>query len=193
MILGVVLAGGQSSRMGRDKAQVQLGDRTLLERVRARLAPQVERVVASLKTAAGPGTIGDPGGIEGPLAGILAGLEYAGAAGAGLVAFVPTDTPFLPADFVARAEAAMRAEGAEIALGAHGGRTHYAVGLWRAELAEPLRAWLITNERHSLRDFAATRRMAAVEFPGAVDPFFNINTEADLAAARALLRAEEIR
>ncbi|HHY48833.1 MAG TPA: molybdenum cofactor guanylyltransferase, partial [Alphaproteobacteria bacterium] len=181
--------GGRSSRMGRDKAAVRLGDRTLQDLVHARLAPQVDRVVVSKRTPEGPETIGDPPGIEGPLAGILAGLEYAVATGAAFVAFAPTDTPFVPAAFVARARAALVAEAAEIALGAHGGRVHHAVGLWRAELVAPLRAWVVANTRHSVRDFAGTRRTVAVDFPGAEDPFLNINTETELAAARARLAA----
>ncbi len=152
---GLVLAGGRGRRMGGiDKPFALLGGRPLVEHVIERAGRQVSRLAVSAAGDAArfsPFTLpmlADPAGLEaysGPLAGILAGLDWAAAAsGGGALAVFPADTPFLPADFVERGLAALRG-GAEVALAASGGRLHPTVGVWGAGLGGRLRRLLVED------------------------------------------------
>ncbi len=196
-IAGVLLAGGQSRRMGGgDKALRLLGGETILARVIARLRPQVARLVLNAN--------GDPArfagfglpvvadsveGFAGPLAGILAGLDWAAANAPGceLVLSAATDAPFLPADLAARLAAGMAA-GADLACAASRGQPHPVIGLWPVRLREELRHALVAEGVRKVDVWTARYRLATVDFPaGEVDPFFNANRPEDLAAAEALL------
>ena len=196
-IAGVLLAGGQSRRMGGgDKALRLLGGETILARVIARLRPQVARLVLNAN--------GDPArfagfglpvvadsveGFAGPLAGILAGLDWAAANAPGceLVLSAATDAPFLPADLAARLAAGMAA-GADLACAASRGQPHPVIGLWPVRLREELRHALLAEGVRKVDVWTARYRLATVDFPaGEVDPFFNANRPEDLAAAEALL------
>ncbi|HVV91813.1 MAG TPA: molybdenum cofactor guanylyltransferase MobA [Hyphomicrobiales bacterium] len=196
-IAAVVLAGGQGRRMGgADKAFMPLGGRPLIAHVLARLAPQCP--VLAISAGGDPArfaTFGVPvvadamAGFPGPLAGILAGLDAAAAAVPpfALVLSVPADAPFLPDDLVARLLTARQAEKAAIAMAASAGRRHPVIALWPVELRAGLRAALAAGER-KVEEFAARHRLAVVEWPTAPrDPFLNVNTPADLAAAEAAL------
>lgn len=197
-IAGVLLAGGQSRRMGGgDKALRLLGGETILARVIARLRPQVARLVLNAN--------GDPArfagfglpvvadsveGFAGPLAGILAGLDWAAANAPGceLVLSAATDAPFLPADLAARLAAGMAAAGADLACAASRGQPHPVIGLWPVRLREELRYALVAEGVRKVDVWTARYRLATVDFPaGEVDPFFNANRPEDLAAAEALL------
>lgn len=197
VIAGLVLAGGLSRRMGGgDKSLLDLNGMTLAARSVARLAPQVARLAISSNLA--PSSFADLGvpvlsdlmpGFQGPLAGILTGLEWASDQGLAALSTVAVDTPFFPDDLVARLAAGMAAESRPIALAQSAGRTHPVFGLWMASMTEPLRAFLLGGSRKVL-DFATTQGFCAVDFPvdpGAVDPFFNVNTPADADRARAML------
>tara|TARA_R110000751_G_scaffold24595_4_gene67632 strand:- start:570 stop:1250 length:681 start_codon:yes stop_codon:yes gene_type:complete len=135
----------------------------------------------------------------GPLAGILAALDWAAARGEAQVATAPWDTPFLPGDLLARLAEAAEASGAPVALACGPdperaeGALHPAVGLWSTALREDLRAALAQGTRR-VRGWAAGRGFARVRFEagaqaGVPDPFFNINTPADMALAERLWRA----
>ncbi|WP_267425619.1 molybdenum cofactor guanylyltransferase MobA [Methylobacterium sp. GC_Met_2] len=192
-VLGLILAGGQARRMGGgDKPLLRLGGRTLLERVVERLGPQCEAGLA-LSANGDPARFpGFPGpilpdplpGQPGPLAGILAGLEYAAAQGIEQVVSVSGDAPFLPEDLVARLRAA--ASETVIALAASGERQHYTIALWPTALRNALGNYLVRGERR-VGAFIALHGAAVASWPVApVDPFLNVNTPADLAAAEAL-------
>ena len=195
----VLLAGGLGSRMradggGVDKPLRLLSGRTLLDHAVARVRPQVGAMVLNAN--------GDPArfaafGFEivadavadypGPLAGILAGMRWAGARGFADVLSVPTDTPFLPVDLVARLDAARRAAGVTLACAGSGGWTHPVVGLWPVALADALEAALRDGMRKIDR-WKAQHGVATAEFAIAdVDPFFNVNTPGELAQAEVMV------
>jgi molybdopterin-guanine dinucleotide biosynthesis protein A len=196
-VVGLLLAGGQSRRMGGgDKCLRLLGGETILARIIARVRPQVRRLALNAN--------GDPTrfaayrlpviadrveGFAGPLAGVLAGLDWAAANAPDCpwVASVPTDAPFLPADLVARLQAAVE-QGADLACAASGGQAHPVVGLWPVRLRDDLRHALTAEQIHKVDIWTARYRVATVEFPIVdVDPFFNANRPEDLAEAERRL------
>ena len=198
----LLLAGGRGTRMGGgDKCLRLLAGRPLLAHVLERMAPQAGRVLlnangdaarfAGFGLAVLADTLPDH---PGPLAGVLAGMEFLAAHAPGVDAFVtvPTDTPFLPRDLVARLLAA-RAAGAEVAWAASGGRAHPVAAIWPVRLAARLRADMTQHGERRLHAWAARFAFAEVMFPavmspaGPVDPFFNANDPQDLARAEALL------
>ncbi|WP_286159013.1 molybdenum cofactor guanylyltransferase MobA [Methylobacterium sp. Leaf456] len=197
LILGLILAGGLSRRMGGgDKPLRVLGGRTLLERVAERLGPQCggrlalsangdpERFRAVFAGPILPDTVPDH---PGPLAGLLAGLDAAAAMGVTHVVSVPGDAPFLPRDFVARLSAAGEKP---IALAASGERRHFTSALWPVSLRDDLRAWLTAGERR-VGGFIERHGADVVSWPVTpVDPFLNLNAPEDLAAAEAMLELE---
>lgn len=189
MIAGVVLAGGLSRRMGGgDKALLELGGVPLVAHVLARLAPQVERLLISAN--------GDParfarfgqevradccGDHAGPLAGILTALDWAAEGGARWLLSAAADTPLLPLDLGQRLDAARAAQGARLAVATSGGRLHPVCALWPVELRAELRRILVDEGLHRLGAAVARFAPARVEWPAQpVDPFFNVNTAADL-------------
>lgn len=195
-ILGLILAGGLGRRMGGvDKPLLPLGGEPILARIATRLHPQCP---AGLVLSAN----GDPGrfkdifdgpvlpdslpGLPGPLAGILAGLEYAaGLPGVTQVLSVPGDAPFLPEDLVAR----LAASPGPIAVAASGGREHYTAALWPIALRDDLRAWLAAGERR-VGGFIARHGSSVVEWPvEPVDPFLNLNAPEDFACAEGIVRS----
>ena len=195
-ILGLILAGGLSRRMGGgDKALLPLAGRPMLAHGIARLAPQCAGLILSANHEPArfasfglPVVADDPPEFAGPLAGVLAGLEYCAARAPGLthVASLAADTPFAPADFVARLADAVEA-GAEIAVAASGCRTHHVAALWPVALEGDLRRALASGERGVGR-FIGGYRVSAVEWPAdPINPFFNVNTPDDLARAEAFL------
>lgn len=199
--VGVILAGGLARRMGgADKALLRLGGRPLLALAIARLRPQTSALVLNAngdpaRFAAGFATvpvIADPiAGHLGPLAGLLAGLRWTARhrPHARDIVSLPVDTPFAPTDLVARLQAAREAAGTPIACAASHGRIHHAVGLWPVHLADDLAATLAAAtepRQRRLRDWAARHGVALADYADAVpDPFANINTPAEHAAAEA--------
>lgn len=200
-IVGVLLAGGLSRRMGGgDKTLRQLGGRPLLDHVIARLRPQVAALVlnangdparfASFGLPVVPDSVPD---FAGPLAGILAGLDWAAEhrPDCDVVVSAPTDAPFLPHDLVARMEGEMAQAGADLACACSGGQAHPVVGLWPVRLRDELRQAVIAEGMRKVDVWTARYRLATVDFPtGAIDPFFNANRPDDLDMAARLI--EEI-
>jgi molybdopterin-guanine dinucleotide biosynthesis protein A len=193
----MILAGGLARRMGGgDKAFRRLAGRTILERVVERLAPQCDGLILNANgdparfAAAGlPVVPDDLGGFPGPLAGVLAALDWAAAnrPDADFVASVAADTPFVPRDFVARLAEARAAAGAHLACASSGGRTHPVEALWPVALRGALRCFLDAGER-KMGLFVERHGAALALWPAdPVDPFFNVNTPEDLAEAEALL------
>ena len=193
--VAVLLAGGLARRLGGgDKPLRDLGGRPLLGHVLERIRPQVGALALNANgdparfAAWGLSVLPDPlPDYPGPLAGVLAGMRWAQTIGAATLLSVPADTPFLPVDLVARLEAARQAAGVPIACAASGGRTHPVVALWPAALADALQAALAGGIRKIDR-WTAPQGVVAVAFDAAGhDPFFNINTPDELAAAERLL------
>lgn len=196
---GIMLAGGLATRMGGgDKCLHMLGDRRVLDHVVARFVPQVASL--ALNANGDPSRFADlnlpvlPDSIEGfagPLAGVLAGLDWAAGQGARHVASVAADTPFFPRDLVARLQSAID-EKHPIALAAtpqrdRGKTRHPTFGLWPVALRDDLRAALQGGLRKVVQ-WTDTHGAATVMFGAEIhDPFFNINTPADLTKARDML------
>jgi molybdopterin-guanine dinucleotide biosynthesis protein A len=197
-VAGLLLAGGLSRRMGGgDKALRTLGGETLLARVLQRIRPQVRRVVLNAN--------GDPARFQayglpivpdsvpdfaGPLAGVLAGLEWAKTQATDLpwVASFATDAPFVPRDLVARFLEAVKTGQAQLACAASGGRTHPVFGLWPVSLADDLRHAIVDEGLRKVEDWTGRFKVAVVEYPASpFDPFFNANRPEDLAQAEQLL------
>lgn len=197
MIAGVILAGGRSSRMGgRDKALIELGGQSLLDRLRARLSSQVGALAINTNAELGAAANGCAvlpdrfAGFPGPLAGMHAGLLWAETLpGVTRVATASVDTPFLPADFVARLASA-RADGSTVAVARSEGRLHPTCALWPVALRVRLEAFLAEGATGKVLAFAEEVGYIAVDFPAVpFDPFLNINTPEDLAKATAFLEA----
>lgn len=200
-VLGVLLAGGASRRMGGgDKCLQSLAGRSILEHVIERVAPQVGRLVLNANgvpgrfAATGLEVIADAAGdapLLGPLAGVAACLDWAAGATPpwSRIATFPADAPFLPDDLVVRLKAAADEEGADLARaqGIFGGRAQPVIGLWPIKLREDLRQALNDGIRKVDR-WTARHSMVEVPFAGGPpDPFFNINRAEDLAAAEQWL------
>lgn len=197
-VAGVLLAGGLARRMGGgDKCLRMLGGETILDRIVGRVRPQVDALVlnangdASRFAATGlsvtPDTIE---GFAGPLAGVLAGMDWARkhAPACRWLVSIPTDAPFLPLDLVAQLWSAVREEGAEMACAASGGRAHPVFGLWPMGLADDLRRAMVDEDIRKVDIWTGRYRLATVEFSTEpYDPFFNANRPADLEAAERLL------
>jgi molybdopterin-guanine dinucleotide biosynthesis protein A len=197
--LGVVLAGGLARRMGGgDKPLRILAGQPLLAHVVARLRPQVSALLlnangdpARFASFGLPVVADGVADYPGPLAGVLAALDWAAARQSGLdwVVSVPGDSPFVPADLVARLHQARQATGVPMSCARSGGWSHPPVGLWPVALRAELRAALLAGERKIDR-WTARFGCAAAEWPDAPwDPFFNANTPEELADAEALLRS----
>ncbi|MGB8276224.1 MAG: molybdenum cofactor guanylyltransferase MobA [Alphaproteobacteria bacterium] len=197
-VVGLILAGGQSRRMGgSDKSLRTLGGRPLLGHVIARAKPQVEILLINANgdpsrfAAFGLPVVADAvEGFAGPLAGVLTGLEWAGkhAPDCPWVATFATDAPFFPSDVVARLMAAAQTQRADVALAASGGRKHPVFGLWPVRLAPDLRAALVGEGVRKVEDWTSRHRVAVADWPiEPFDPFFNANRPEDLAEAERLL------
>ncbi|NVP57947.1 molybdenum cofactor guanylyltransferase MobA [Mycoplana rhizolycopersici] len=200
---GVVLAGGRSSRMGRNKALLPFGPESLVLRATRRLTPQVTAVAINANDrppeleALGFSVFSDlDDSRSGPLAGILASLRYAGVASwsSSHVVTVAIDSPFFPTDLVARLAGAIDRPD-RIAVAASSGGLHPVFGLWPLALADDLEHWLSSGRSLRLRDWLARHGATEVHFAdhetglGRLDPFFNVNTPADLVAAQHWLGA----
>lgn len=202
--VGVILAGGLASRMGGgDKALRSLGGQTLLSRVIERISPQVADLCLNANgdagrfNAFGLPVVADPlDGFPGPLAGVLAGMDWAAAQGADTIVSVAADTPFLPCDLVPVLQLASEGQAYPLVLAATEGDTetrsskgrlirHPTFGLWPVALRDDLRAALegglkkvvLWTEKHGGREAVFPDERA----------FFNVNTPEDLAEAERMI------
>lgn len=193
----VILAGGLARRMGGgDKPLRSITGRPLLAHVIERLQPQCGALALNAN--------GDPSrfgrfalpviadtvhGFPGPLAGVLAAMEWAATAqpDAHHVLTVPGDCPFLPRDLVPRLDQARRAENADIAVAASAGHLHPVIALWPIALRDALRTALIDEDIHKVEHFTARYPRAVVEWlVTPYDPFFNANTPEDVTEAERI-------
>lgn len=198
-IAGIILAGGLSSRMGGgDKPLLELAGRPILRRIIDRIGPQVGTLTLNANgdldrfACFGLPMLPDTfPGFPGPLAGVLAGLEWIEAQPQyRALATVAGDTPFLPRDLVVRLDATRGDDAQTIAIAGSGGREHPVFALWPAGMAASLRSHLLGGGR-KVFDFIRARSFVTVHFDGReIDPFFNINTAGDLAEAQRFVKEE---
>ena len=198
---GLVLAGGLARRMGGgDKALIRIGQRTILESVLERLSPCCAGMILNAN--------GDPArfapfgrdvvpdsveGFAGPLAGILAGLDWAAEHARGIewLLSVPGDCPFLPRDLLVRLHQAREAAGTPLACAQSGEWRHPVVGLWPVRLREDLRVALTQEGLRKIEVWTARHGVALATWPAQpVDPFFNVNTPEDVAEATRLAQVD---
>ena len=185
-LAGVILAGGQSSRMGQDKALVRLDGRSLIAHVMSSLKPQVEALL--INSNADPARFAEfdcpvlpdciPGQ-PGPLAGILTGLLWAKQAGATHILSAPCDIPGLPPDIGRRFSRALTSSGAEIAIVRDEAGPQPTIGLWPVGLAGRLRHDLLIRDLRGMQ--AWLRQFPVAE--AACPRLANINTPQELLAA----------
>ncbi len=178
---------------GGDKARIRIGGATILQRVLARIGPQCEAVI--INANGDPARFADTGllvvadsipDFAGPLAGILAGLDWAAAntPHCAWLLSVPGDCPFLPKDLVARLHEARLKSGAPLACARSGEWRHPVVGLWPVDLRQDLRRGLNDDGLRKIEIWTARHGVAIADWPPApVDPFFNVNTPDDAARA----------
>ncbi|HVY56549.1 MAG TPA: molybdenum cofactor guanylyltransferase MobA [Xanthobacteraceae bacterium] len=195
--LGLVLAGGLARRMGGgDKALIRIGGTTILERVLQRFAPVCARVILNAN--------GDPSRFSryglpvvadsvpdfaGPLAGILAGMDWAAAHAPDLewMASVPGDCPFVPRDLLSRLHDARRDAATPLACARSGEWRHPVVGLWPMRLRDDLRRALVEEGLHKIEVWTGRHGVGIADWPEEpIDPFFNVNTPDDAAEAERL-------
>jgi molybdenum cofactor guanylyltransferase len=195
--LGLILAGGLARRMGGgDKPRTSIGGQTILSRVIERMTPQCTRLI--LNANGDPARFADTGlpviaddvpDFAGPLAGILAGLDWVAAhvPDVAYVASVPGDCPFLPRDLVARLHEVRAASRQPLACARSGEWRHPVVGLWPVALRADLRHALTKEDLRKIELWTARHGVALADWPAEpVDPFFNVNTPEDAAAAERL-------
>jgi molybdenum cofactor guanylyltransferase len=200
--LGLVLAGGLARRMGGgDKALIEVGGVAILDRVLERLRGACDPIILNAN--------GDPArfaryglpvvadsipDFAGPLAGILAGLDWAAAyaPAAQWLASVPGDCPFLPHDLIARLHAERATQSTPLACARSGEWRHPVVGLWRVDLRDDLRHALSVAGLRKIEIWTARHGIAIASWPDRpFDPFFNVNTPEDAATANRVAKQYE--
>ncbi|HEX5845732.1 MAG TPA: molybdenum cofactor guanylyltransferase MobA [Rhodoplanes sp.] len=182
---------------GGDKALIRIGGAPILDRVLAQLKPACAEVIFNAN--------GDPArfavyrlpvvadgvpDFAGPLAGVLAGLDWAAQhrPELGWVAGAPADCPFLPGDLVRRLHAAACAAGLPLACARSGAWRHPVVGLWPVALRDDLRRALLSEGLRKIEAWTARHGVALADWPAeSIDPFFNVNTPDDIVEAERLL------
>jgi len=194
--LGLVLAGGLARRMGGgDKARIEIGGISILDRVLATLSGQTTDII--INANGDPKRFADTGlevvpdnvaGFAGPLAGILTGLDWLAAQDNGVewLVSVPGDCPFLPENLVERLHIARRKMGAGVPLACarSGEWRHPVVGLWPLTLRADLRKALVDEDLRKIEVWTARHGVAIADWPDQpIDPFFNVNTPEDAALA----------
>jgi len=195
--LGLVLAGGKARRMGGgDKSQIEISGLPILDRVLTRLRPQCTAMLINANNDSkrfaqnGLPIVEDSvPDFAGPLAGILAGLDWTAqhARDIAWIVSVPSDCPFLPGDLVARLHQVRSENGAMLACAQSADRRHPVVGLWPVELREDLRKTITVEQVRKVDKWTARYPLAVAswsDFP--VDPFFNVNTPEEAAETSRL-------
>lgn len=194
-ILGAIIAGGHSTRMGgREKSFLELAGATLIERTLSRLRFQVDEVIinangdASRFSTTGATVVEDIlTDVGTPLAGLQASLYYGQSHGFDAVVTVPCDAPLLPLDLVERLLEGGEVTGAAIARS--GGQDHYLTGIWTTAMAKPLGRLIEAEGMKRVQDFVSRAKAEKVVWAAVPhDPFFNINTPEDLAEAERIVK-----
>lgn len=196
--LGLILAGGLARRMGGgDKGLIEIGGKSILGRVIERLTPQCSRIIinangnpARFSFTGLPVVLDDIPDFAGPLAGVLAGLDWAAAnsPGSEYVVSAPGDCPFLPRELVKRLQDAREKEAKPLACAKSGDWRHPVVALWPVALRGDLRHALMEENLHKIEVWTARHGVAIAEWPDQpVDPFFNVNKPEDAIRANSIV------
>ena len=199
MTVGVILAGGSASRLeGGDKGLREIAGRTILDRISTTLRSQCDALIINahpgnerLRHYADAVASDDVAGQPGPLAGILAGLDWMAMhrPDAAFAVTVPTDSPFLPGDLVERLRQVQARADVPIACARSRGRTHHVTALWSVALRQDLRSALVNEDVRQVRRFVERHAHAHADWlVKAYDPFFNVNTPDDLQEAERIAR-----
>ena len=197
-IIGAIIAGGKSSRMGgREKAFLELDSKPVILHVIEQFEPQVDQLVINANGDAarfsefGLDVVPDVlTSLTTPLAGLHAVLRFAKNVDAGVLVTVPSDTPFLPFDLAAKLLENTMVSGAAIA--ASGGQEHYIIGAWKTELLDDLERAIAKDGLFRVKDWAHRASAQTVEWPvEPYDPFFNVNTPEDLLRAQQILKSSQ--
>lgn len=199
----VILAGGLSSRMGGgDKWLLELGTQRLVDRVIERITPQVDGVVVNANGDAGRSDLGTlpvvPDSIEGfagPLAGVLAGMDWAADNGFQSLISVAADTPFFPEDLAEKLQTGAQMKKLPLAMAVtygdadrDGFSRHPTFGLWDVSLRNDLRKALNEGVRKVVQ-WTSAKGCANVVFDvQEFDPFFNVNRPEDMARAELMIK-----
>jgi molybdopterin-guanine dinucleotide biosynthesis protein A len=189
-LVAIIVAGGRSSRMGREKALEEINGQSILARIISRLQPQADLVVINGRdghdrfSMTGCRFLADSlRTVQSPIAGLHAALQFAHQEGFDFALTVPCDTPFLPHDLVSR----LAASGSEAAIAASAGQSHFLTGLWSSQLYIKLEEFLSGRQIFRLQDWVAYCEAVVVDWRlEDHDPFFNVNTPEDLAVARRI-------
>jgi molybdopterin-guanine dinucleotide biosynthesis protein A len=195
--LGLILAGGLARRMGGgDKGLIEIGGQTILDRALSRMKPQCSRMIINANGDPSrfaftglPVVPDDIPDFAGPLAGVLAGLDWAAAHSpeTEYVVSAPGDCPFLPRELVVRLEEARARENQPLACAKSGDWRHPVVGLWPVALRADLRRALMEESLHKIEVWTARHGVAIAEWPDQpVDPFFNVNKPEDAERAQQI-------
>jgi molybdenum cofactor guanylyltransferase len=196
--VGAILAGGLARRMGGgDKSLRSIGGRTALQRIIDRVTPQVRRVILNANADASrfdafhlPIVADSLPDNPGPLAGVLAALDWAAGTDPNLawVLTLPGDAPFIPRDLAARLHAVREGDDAMLACAASHNRAHPVIALWPVSIRDALRHAVADQGIRKIEAFTERYRRATVEWSVVpVDPFFNVNTLDDLAEANRIV------
>lgn len=191
-LLGVILAGGASTRMGgNDKFMLPLGEKRILDYIVSRLSPQVDALILNTNAnniSAELKVVPDIGDAAGPLSGLYTVLCYARDNGFDKVVTVAGDTPFIPNDLVLRFmehahNAAVVAKSDD--------RIHPIIGLWDVSLIAHVKTALENNEL-KMMNFIKNYAAFEVVWDQEIDPFFNINTAEDLKKAEEIAQMGQL-
>jgi len=189
--LGVILAGGRSSRMaGKDKFLLDLGGKKILYHIIERLEPQVDRLIlnANREVDTTLEVVPDLVNGHGPLGGLYSALNYAREKGYSQIVTVPCDTPFIPGDFVHRL---LENSTSPITVANSANRTHPVLALWNISLIDNLKLALGNNQL-KMMGLISTHPVTEVCWDTLPDPFFNINTADDLATAEKRVKSHDL-
>jgi molybdopterin-guanine dinucleotide biosynthesis protein A len=189
-IVGAVIAGGNASRLGGEKAFLAFAGSTLVETVVRRFLPQVDELALNLRADMPAATsrlpvIRDTGLGFGPLAGVIACLSWATDRNAAFLATVPCDTPFLPPDLVAQLAAAAKPNQSIYACDT---RSHYLCALWPTSALDQLRSE--SNRSRRLSEIHSTLEGFGLPVQASPHAFLNINTQEEVRTAEAIIRQE---
>ena len=200
-ILGAILAGGQSRRMGKDKLFLELNNKKLIEYTIDKVKKYLKNVIIITNQKnefflkKNLITVEDCiKGQLGPLVGILTAMKWAkeNLKECSWIATFPCDTPFFPETIIQKFIEKSKEKDSLLLCASSHGRKHNIFGLWSIELYEKLRDDLINNKIRKVQDWIKKNKITNVEFNfNEYDPFFNINTLDDLEAAKKIIKNEK--